>query len=191
MTASRSTGFNHGLVFSAKPLEEDEIFEIVIDKVTGNQWSGSIAVGITTKTIPLLAVPSSALELRDGTWLMTGSCVMKDAVIIKENYGHSLDRLQAKTRIGVQRQRDGTFHVFVNGEDQGVAAMDIPQIVHAVVDVYGMANIISISSPSADANSSSAGVLVNGESHLSVSPVIEIQDQVEEDASESIANLQK
>ena len=71
-------------------------FQIVIDKVTGNQWSGSIAVGITTKTIPLLAVPASALELRDGTWLMTGSCVMKDAVIIKENYGHSLDRLQVQ-----------------------------------------------------------------------------------------------
>ena len=29
MTASRSTGFNHGLVFSAKPLEEDEIFEVM------------------------------------------------------------------------------------------------------------------------------------------------------------------
>jgi len=29
MTASRSTGFNHGLVFSAKPLEEDEIFEVI------------------------------------------------------------------------------------------------------------------------------------------------------------------
>lgn len=72
------------------------LFQIVIDKVTGNQWSGSIAVGITTKTIPLLAVPASALELRDGTWLMTGSCVMKDAVIIKENYGHSLDRLQVQ-----------------------------------------------------------------------------------------------
>ena len=28
MTASRSTGFNHGLVFSSKPLEEDEIFEV-------------------------------------------------------------------------------------------------------------------------------------------------------------------
>ena len=25
---------------------------------------------------------------------MTGSCVMKDAVVVKENYGHSLDRLQ-------------------------------------------------------------------------------------------------
>jgi len=71
-------------------------FQIVIDKVTGNQWSGSIAVGITTKTVPLLAVPASALEIRDGTWLMTGSCVMKDAVIIKENYGHSLDRLQVQ-----------------------------------------------------------------------------------------------
>ena len=53
-------------------------------------------MGITTKTIPLLAVPASALELRDGAWLMTGSCVMKDAVIIKENYGHSLDRLQVQ-----------------------------------------------------------------------------------------------
>ncbi|KAJ7393258.1 hypothetical protein OS493_006227 [Desmophyllum pertusum] len=191
MTASRSSGFNHGLVFSAKSLEEDEIFEIVIDKVTGSsQWSGSIAVGITTKTIPLLAVPASALELRDGTWLMTGSCVMKDAVMVKENYGHSLDRLQAKTRIGVQRQRDGTFHVFVNGEDQGVAAMDIPETVHAVVDVYGMAHVISISSPSADV-SPCTGVLVNGESHPSVSPVIELQDQDEEDTTESITNLQK
>ena len=73
-------------------------FQIVIDKVTGSsQWSGSIAVGITTKTIPLLAVPASALELRDGTWLMTGSCVMKDAVMVKENYGHSLDRLQVSS----------------------------------------------------------------------------------------------
>ena len=53
-------------------------------------------MGITTKTIPLLAVPASALELRDGAWLMTGSCVMKDAVTIKENYGHSLDRLQVQ-----------------------------------------------------------------------------------------------
>ena len=69
-------------------------FQIVIDKVTGNHWSGSIAVGITTKTIPLLTVPASVMDLREGTWLMTGSCVMKDAVVVKENYGHSLDRLQ-------------------------------------------------------------------------------------------------
>ena len=62
--------------------------------MTGNHWSGSIAVGITTKTIPLLTVPASVMDLREGTWLMTGSCVMKDAVVVKENYGHSLDRLQ-------------------------------------------------------------------------------------------------
>ena len=51
-------------------------------------------MGITTKTIPLLTVPASVMDLREGTWLMTGSCVMKDAVVVKENYGHSLDRLQ-------------------------------------------------------------------------------------------------
>ena len=44
----------------------------------------------------------------------------------KENFSFNIP--QPKTKIGVQRQRDGTFHVFVNGEDQGVAAMDIPQV---------------------------------------------------------------
>ena len=44
----------------------------------------------------------------------------------KENF--PFDIPQPKTKIGVQRQRDGTFHVFVNGDDQGVAAMDIPQV---------------------------------------------------------------
>jgi len=94
-------------------------FQIVIDKVTGNQWSGSVAVGITTKTIPLLAVPASALELRDGTWLMTGSCVMKDAVIIKENYGHSLDRLQVQfflfsnLTLGQRPFSDSCFHTML------------------------------------------------------------------------------
>ena len=29
MTAMRSRGFSHGLVFSAKSLEEDEIFEVI------------------------------------------------------------------------------------------------------------------------------------------------------------------
>ena len=51
-------------------------------------------MGVTTKTIPLLTVPASVMDLREGIWLMTGSCVMKDAVVVKENYGHSLDRLQ-------------------------------------------------------------------------------------------------
>ena len=48
-------------------------------------------------------------------------------VTSKENF--PFDIPQPKTKIGVQRQRDGTFHVFVNGEDQGVAAMDIPQVI--------------------------------------------------------------
>ena len=32
MTAYRCSGFNQGLVFSAKPLEEDEIFEVTDTK---------------------------------------------------------------------------------------------------------------------------------------------------------------
>ncbi|XP_029196603.2 neuralized-like protein 4 [Acropora millepora] len=188
MTAERSQGFSHALVFSAKSMEDDEIFEIVIDKVIGSQWSGSLAVGITTKSIPLLTVPSSALELRDGTWIMTGSCIMKDAVVIKENYGHCLDRLQPKTKIGVQRQRDGTFHVFLNGEDQGVAAMDVPQGVYAVVDVYGMTQMISISSPPTGTQQQE---VPPRELETSEPQVSEVKEEAEEDTMGSTISLQK
>ena len=44
--------------------------------------------------MPLLAVPPTAAEMKDGTWIVSGSCVHKDAVVVKENYGFSLDRLQ-------------------------------------------------------------------------------------------------
>ena len=30
--------------------------------------------------------------------------------------------------MGVKRARDGTMHVFINGEDQGVAATGIPKV---------------------------------------------------------------
>jgi len=39
-------------------------------------------------------VPSSADQLRDGTWLMVESRILKDGMTVKENYGSSLDRLQ-------------------------------------------------------------------------------------------------
>lgn len=67
--------------------------QIKLDKVS-NHWSGSIAVGVTSATLPLLTIPPTAAEMKDGTWIVSGSCVIKDAVVVKENYGCCLDRLQ-------------------------------------------------------------------------------------------------
>ena len=70
--------FNHGLVFSAAPLQDNLMVEVSIDKKI-HSWSGSIEMGITRCDPSLLdsPFPSSATELREGTWIMSGNSILK------------------------------------------------------------------------------------------------------------------
>ena len=52
--------------------------------------------------------------------------------------------IQVKDRVGFTRRSNGCLHFFVNGVDQGVAALDIPPGVYGVVDLYGAAVKVSI-----------------------------------------------
>lgn len=51
---------------------------------------------------------------------------------------------QAGDRIGVVVYEDGSLHFFVNGVDQGLAASNVPNGVHGVIDLYGQAAKASI-----------------------------------------------
>ena len=70
--------FNHGLVFSAAPLQDNVMVEVSIDKKI-HSWSGSIEMGITRCDPSQLdsPFPSSATELREGTWIMSGNSILK------------------------------------------------------------------------------------------------------------------
>ena len=54
-----------------------------------HSWSGSIEVGVTCGNPDALETPfpSSATELRFGTWIMSGNSILKDGRSINENYG--------------------------------------------------------------------------------------------------------
>ena len=52
---------------------------------------------MTSAPLPLPAVPPTAAELKEGAWVVSGSRVRKDSVVVKENYGVSLDRVQVRT----------------------------------------------------------------------------------------------
>ena len=116
-----------------------QIFEVKLDKKV-HSWSGSIEVGVTacdpnTLESPL---PSSATELRRGSWIMSGNSILKDGRSIHENYGTvDLDKLDEGDRVGVIRTTHGDLVFFVNGVSQSVAASDLPEKVWAVVDLYG------------------------------------------------------
>ncbi|XP_064610379.1 neuralized-like protein 4 [Liolophura sinensis] len=149
-TACRVRNFNHGIVFSAEPLKQEELFEVRIDQLSP-AWSGSLVVGLTTMAIsdttPLSLIPATAHDLNTKvTWIVSGSEVMKNGVVIKENYAPSLERLQVGSKVGLKRCSDGTMHVYVNGEDVGTAASNIPKNVFAVVDLYGRVDTVTVTS---------------------------------------------
>ena len=119
------TEFNHAVVVSEHPLEDDCLFEIEIEKIT-DRWSGSLEVGLLSLAPPDLELPATLTDLNHHTWLLSGASVMQDGNTIVNGYGVDLDSVGVGTRVGVMRKSDGTFHVFINGEDKGTAATCVP-----------------------------------------------------------------
>ena len=69
---------------------------------------------------------------------------MKDGCTIVEEYGQDLDQLGEGDRVGVLRTSGGALHFYVNGVDQGLAASSVPQILYAVIDMYGKCAQVSV-----------------------------------------------
>lgn len=148
--AVRVGGYSHGIVFSAKELKTDELFEVKINEVD-EQWSGSLHIGLTTlqppdlPSCPLSGLSPSLTQLRSKvTWLLAGSEVRRNGVLQRQNYGCSLDRLMVGNRVGVKRCSDDTMHIFIDGEDMGSAATAVAKNVYAVLDLYGKVTAVSI-----------------------------------------------
>jgi len=58
--------FNNGVVMTHRPLRDNELFEIRIDKLV-DKWSGSIEVGVTTHNPTVLHFPATMTNMRSGT----------------------------------------------------------------------------------------------------------------------------
>uniref|UniRef100_A0A4Y0BHW5 NHR domain-containing protein n=1 Tax=Anopheles funestus TaxID=62324 RepID=A0A4Y0BHW5_ANOFN len=145
-TAMRNVSeFNHGLVLSAEPLQDDVLFEVRIDEKI-QAWSGSIEIGITTVNPESTELPPCAMKLRNTTWVMSGISVLNDGLLLVESYGLDLEKLGEGDRVGVQRTARGELVFYVNGEPQGVAALDIPRQVYALVNLYGKCVQVTITS---------------------------------------------
>ncbi|OXU27740.1 hypothetical protein TSAR_003159 [Trichomalopsis sarcophagae] len=177
------TEFNFGLVFSAEPLRNDEVFQVRIDKKI-MIWSGSIEIGVTTCDPDNTNLPASATSLRHGSWIMTGSSIVYDGEPISEVYGADLSTLDEGNTLGVCRTSKGELVFYVNGSPQGIAATNIPSRVYAVINMYGnCVQVTTVQPPSGSASNCS-----NGEA---TSHQIEINNDytMDEASSSLITNL--
>ena len=103
------------------------------------KWAGSIEIGVTTHAPSDLEFPSTMTNVRSGTWMMTGNGVMHNGTTTIDAYGQNLDKLKVGDRVGVVRRDSGVIHFYVNGEDQGPAATNVPDRIYGVIDLYGQA----------------------------------------------------
>lgn len=62
------------------------------------------------------------------------------------NYCPSLDWIRVGDKIGLKRTQEGNLKFYINGEDMGVAASNLPEMVFAVVELFGSTVAVSITS---------------------------------------------
>ncbi|PSN34666.1 Neuralized-like protein 4 [Blattella germanica] len=117
--------FNNGVVMTHRPLRDNELFEIRIDRLV-DKWSGSIEVGITTHNPTALEFPATMTNMRSGTTMMSGCGILTNGKGTRREYGEfNLDELREGDRIGMMRKSNGNLHYFINGLDQGIAATKV------------------------------------------------------------------
>lgn len=136
--------FNNGVVMTHRPLRDNELFEIRIDKLV-DKWSGSIEVGMTTHNPNALHFPATMTNMRSGTIMMSGCGILTNGKGTRREYGEfNLDELREGDRVGMMRKSNGNLHYYINGQDQGVAAKQVAQTLWGVIDLYGMTIKVTI-----------------------------------------------
>ncbi|XP_076270318.1 neuralized E3 ubiquitin protein ligase 4 isoform X2 [Rhynchophorus ferrugineus] len=138
--------FDHGLVISAEPLMNDVLFEVIIDRKV-NSWSGNLEIGIVDVDPLHFDFPPCASKIQSTSWIMSGTAVFKNGTCLIERYGFDLDKLNQFDRVGLVKTAEGDLIFYINGESQGVAAEGLPNVVYAIVDLYGKCVQVSITSP--------------------------------------------
>ncbi|XP_047040446.1 neuralized-like protein 4 [Helicoverpa zea] len=145
--------YNNGVVMTHRPLYDNELFEIRIDRLV-DKWSGSIEVGVTTHNPTTIRFPSTMTNMDSGTIMMSGCKVLLNGHGTCMEYGNfNLDELREGDTVGMMRKSNGKLHYFINGVDQGVATDKVDQQVWGVVDLYGMTVKVSIVDPCEDIDS--------------------------------------
>ena len=191
LTASRPRAhgeFNNAIVLSARALRDGELFHVLVEKVV-DRWSGSIEAGVTTVRPEDLELPSTMTDLTVGTYMLSGSTIMKDGVTIRNGYPLDLDYVQSGQRIGLMRQADSSLHFFLDGVDYGPAFHDVPPNVYAVIDLYGQCAQVSIIPPTTNTTTPNLISLSINTAASSMQTAIAVADAETPSATENIHRL--
>ena len=61
--------FNDAILVSTRPLLDNELFEVVVERMV-DRWSGSLEAGVTLIPPERLRFPSTMTDLEHDTWVL-------------------------------------------------------------------------------------------------------------------------
>lgn len=147
--ATRCREYNNAVLLSETSLENNEMFEIAIQEVA-REWSGCLRIGVlsneTGNWLTSMNLVPGMTSIPNDAWYLTGNEVRHTGFVLASNYCPSLDWLRVGDKIGMKRTHEGNLKFYVNGEDMGVAASDVPEMVYAVIELFGSSVAVNITS---------------------------------------------
>ena len=131
-----------GLLVSSSPLDDNLLFEVKLDKKTGS-GSRAFEIGVTQAHRSTLKLKLK-MKVKEDTWIVSGTKVVRGGMSLKTNYGKDLNKLEQGDTVGVLRTPLCELLVYINGECQGVAAAEVPSNIFPLIYISQDVNQITV-----------------------------------------------
>ncbi|XP_046400462.1 neuralized-like protein 4 [Ischnura elegans] len=123
----------NGFVLTERPLRRNEMFEVMLDKVI-TKHKYNMGLGVTSFAPGSITVDHMN-RLKSGNWMRYDKNFHMNGALKTANFGHELHKLKEGDRVGVMVNSMGTLHFFVNGQDEGPAAANLPPTLYGVFEL--------------------------------------------------------
>ena len=141
-TAIRTDSYNQGMLLTSKPLKENEIFEVKLDRLN-NRWTSSLMIGALFESPDKLHLPVTALGLKKNAIVISGDTLYQNGHKV-QTLGFNIDSLTTSQSVGILIDAAKNLKVLVNGQDHGIAVQNVPSVCYGLVDLYGQCEEITI-----------------------------------------------
>ncbi|XP_077301800.1 neuralized E3 ubiquitin protein ligase 4 [Arctopsyche grandis] len=140
----RLNGYNRAIVIANKPIIRGQCFKFQVTK-TNLSWSSSIMVGVS-KSALALRLPTSAVDLKQGCWIVSGDHLYLDGNVIWSDYGKPLDMLRSGAVIILDFTENRELHLIVNDVNLGCFSRMTQKVnkLYPIIDIYGQCEQVSI-----------------------------------------------
>ncbi|XP_025113698.1 tripartite motif-containing protein 45-like isoform X2 [Pomacea canaliculata] len=147
-----SQAYCNVVVVSRDAMVANVLYEVKVDEVTATE--NTLCVGVTRTPPACLDITRFSEDLEDSSIIGVNGISHQERFVSFHGYkckqmtlwfrihvfstiGDSLRRLQGGSRVGVLVDSFNDFHLYLDGQDQGIVATDIPPPWFAVFDICG------------------------------------------------------